>query len=309
MQIRLELIKPSPRKIRTTWDEEKLNELAQSIKEQGLIVPIKVRPQNEHYEIVYGHRRAEAARRAGLDEIEVIVEGVDDTDALLQAGMENLSKDDMTSYDKGKWSVRIRTMTGWSIRDLSIKSGIGRGLLSDWENYYEEVEKGTAVRQSQLGGEGVRQTMEIKKILSNPVDKKSVAEKVEKEGLTWQQTRQVAESIAATKDPARREALLRTPYSSFIHDPEINKQRADKYGAYDPQSISKNHSPGTQWEMTIEVKILLDYLQSSHKMADETIKMDEMGKFASEARQFIAGKITAMIEKWQYVVEELEKPK
>src|SRR3990167_9148062 len=43
MQINLDLIKPSPHPVRTTWDDDKLNELAQSIKEQGLIVPIKVR--------------------------------------------------------------------------------------------------------------------------------------------------------------------------------------------------------------------------------------------------------------------------
>jgi ParB/RepB/Spo0J family partition protein len=46
MKIPIDLIKPSPHPVRTTWDEDKMNELAQSIKEQGLIVPIKVRPTN-----------------------------------------------------------------------------------------------------------------------------------------------------------------------------------------------------------------------------------------------------------------------
>ena len=62
MQIPLDLIKPSPRPVRSTWDEDALNQLAQSIKEQGLIVPIKVREIGGEYEIVYGHRRVEALR-------------------------------------------------------------------------------------------------------------------------------------------------------------------------------------------------------------------------------------------------------
>ena len=65
MKIPLDLIAPSPTPVRTTWDEDKMNELAQSIKEQGVIVPVKVRPVNGHYELVYGHRRTEASRRAG----------------------------------------------------------------------------------------------------------------------------------------------------------------------------------------------------------------------------------------------------
>lgn len=337
MIIELSKIHPSPNPIRKSGDEEKMQELAQSIKEQGMIVPIKIRFANEaarlllhhngdfvgdeainfethitkkygapEYEVVYGHRRLEAARRAGFKEVEAIVEGVDDVNTLLQAGIENLSKEDLSSYDKGKWSVRIRTLSNWTLQDLSLKAGVGKGLLSDWENYYKEVELGTAVRQSQLGGEGVRQTMEIKKILSNPVDKKAVAKKVEDEGLTWQQTRKVAESIAATQDLRRKEALLHTPFSSFIHDPEMNKERAERYGAYDPLSSKDDVSKSEQWQSTPELAALFDYLLSVKKYASVAIEMIELGKFAPEARPFAVRKIKAMIEAWQKVIEKLE---
>ena len=110
--LNIDLIQPSPNPIRKTWDDDKMDELAQSIKEQGLIVPVKVRPtDNAHYEVVYGHRRVEACRRAGLDKVEAIIEGMDDTDTLIQALIENVQREDMNPIDKGKALVRLQEQT------------------------------------------------------------------------------------------------------------------------------------------------------------------------------------------------------
>jgi ParB-like chromosome segregation protein Spo0J len=340
MNIELSKIRPSPKPIRTTWDYDKLNELAQSIEEQGLIVPIKVRPLNglpeceyhgldwledtqlyfgNHelcdfcegyrgryaiyhedelddpdvqeniqevgalFEIVYGHRRVEALRIAGFNETDAIVEGVDDTTTLLQAGMENLSKEDMTAFDKGQWVERILLITDWSLRELERQTGIVRTLLSRWLLYYQESIKGTAVRSSQLNGEGIQQTQEIKKVLTDPKDKRAVADKVENEGLTWQQTRQVAESVAATKDPKMRERLIDAPYSPYTHDPEYAQERADT-----------------------EVSVFVDFIKKSRQMYEEVIKMDELGKFSPEARPFLVGKLKSTVRQIEKVIERLE---
>lgn len=349
MKIQLSQIKPSPKPIRSTWDEDKMNELAQSIKEQGLIVPIKVRPANqiteyyanfvsrghsveeiadwcashfteweedddgnmwygdEQWEIVYGHRRAEAARRAGLAEIECIVEGVDDTNALIQALIENVQREDMKPEDTARTLKTIKLETGWSNYELEKRGVFDEERARELLIWLDEKNQGIDITLHAGQGDGVRQVLEIKRALGDDIAaKKAVAEKSSKEGLTYQQTRKVAESIAVTQDPRQREALLNTPYSSFIHDPEINRERADKYGAYDPQSISKDKSTGDLWAMTTEVKMILDYLQTSRKMAEEAIKMDEMGKFAPEARSFVARKAAMMIEAWQKVIDKLE---
>jgi len=79
----------SKNQVRTTFNEEKLDELALSLKEQGQEVPIKVRPNGKGYEIIYGHRRAEASKRAGLKTIVAIVEDADDEEALLKQILEN----------------------------------------------------------------------------------------------------------------------------------------------------------------------------------------------------------------------------
>ncbi len=140
MNIELSQIKPSPKPIRTTWDEDKMNELAQSIKEQGLIVPIKVRPADEDaevgydedvmYEIVYGHRRLEAMRIAGFTETDAIVEGVDDDTALLQQIIENELNEEVPAIDRANGFNRGVKQLG-SVAELSRQTGINELTIRD----------------------------------------------------------------------------------------------------------------------------------------------------------------------------------
>lgn len=124
MKIKLSLISPSPNPVRKTWDEDALNDLANSIKRHGLIVPIKVQPAGEGYQVIYGHRRVEAAKRAKLKEVEAIVEGLTDLDALLQATIENVNREQMNVIEEAQAVREIREMSGWSYRKMQT-AGIG----------------------------------------------------------------------------------------------------------------------------------------------------------------------------------------
>ena len=81
MQVNLEEITASEKPIRTSWSEEEMLQLVDSIKQWGVIQPVKLRPIHESplddhlYEIVDGARRVEASRRAGLEYIEASIEG------------------------------------------------------------------------------------------------------------------------------------------------------------------------------------------------------------------------------------------
>ena len=86
--------------VRTTFNEEKLEALALSIKKQGQEVPIKVRPNGKGYEIIYGHRRTEASRRAGLKTMIAIVEDVDDTEALRKQVVENEYRERVSDIER-----------------------------------------------------------------------------------------------------------------------------------------------------------------------------------------------------------------
>lgn len=91
--------------IRTEQDEEAMQQLVDSVKAAGVIVPIKVRPNTEGYEIVYGHRRYHAAKAAGLTEIPAIVDDVDNS--LLQGLIENMIREGNSDIEVARTMQRI----------------------------------------------------------------------------------------------------------------------------------------------------------------------------------------------------------
>ena len=101
-KIKLIDIEPNKNQPRRTFNEESLDELAQSIKNYGVIQPIIVTKKDNYYEIVAGERRWRAAKRAGLDEIPCIVR--DDTERKNKeiALIENIQREDLNSIEKAK---------------------------------------------------------------------------------------------------------------------------------------------------------------------------------------------------------------
>lgn len=342
MYLNIDLIQPSPNPIRKTWDEEKMNELAQSIKEQGLIVPVKVRPLFDvcsrhgvqyfegdmdtvdrlancplcdkmltevtnwdtdelepHYEIVYGHRRVEAARRVPLDEIEVIVEGMDDTNTLIQALIENVVREDMNDADKGSAFVQLKEITGKTWREIGEMFGISEDQVMLIVRFYREglVSIQATATHYKFARDGAKGNLKIAK---------TVFEKADKEGLSIRQTKKVAESVANTQDPVMRQKLIDAPYSPYTHDPEYAKERADRYGAHDPMAREKTPAMDEAWRLTVEVSMMLNFIKKSREMYEEAVKMDEIGKFAPEARPFIARKLRQLVNDYEKLIERLE---
>lgn len=98
--IRLESIEANPYQPRTQFDEEELQELAQSIKTYGLIQPVTVRPiENGKYQLISGERRFRAAKIAGLTEIPAFVRTVDDVQSVQMALVENIQRSDLNAIE------------------------------------------------------------------------------------------------------------------------------------------------------------------------------------------------------------------
>lgn len=100
--IAIERIQPDPDQPRQTFDEEALDELAESIRLEGLLQPIAVRyvEHADQYVIVHGERRWRAAQRAGLTEMPAIVRDVPDDRRLVQQLMENVVREDLNAVDR-----------------------------------------------------------------------------------------------------------------------------------------------------------------------------------------------------------------
>jgi ParB family transcriptional regulator, chromosome partitioning protein len=99
----IELIKPNPRNPRRTFSDAELDELADSIRERGIIQPIVVRAVKgaiDQYEIIAGERRWRAAQRAGLHEVPIVAIDVTDAEALELAIIENVQRSDLNALEE-----------------------------------------------------------------------------------------------------------------------------------------------------------------------------------------------------------------
>jgi ParB family chromosome partitioning protein len=130
--IALDRIEPNPRQPRTIFDESALDELANSIREHGVLQPILVRPLGENrYQLVAGERRWRASKKAGLASIHALVEEIDDDTALEIAIIENLQREDLSPLEEATMYDRMIHEHGYSIRKLADKLGKDKGYLEN----------------------------------------------------------------------------------------------------------------------------------------------------------------------------------
>jgi ParB family chromosome partitioning protein len=130
--IALDRIEPNPTQPRTIFDESALDELANSIREHGVLQPILVRPLGENrYQLVAGERRWRASKKAGLPSIHAMVEEIDDDTALEIAIIENLQREDLSPLEEATMYDRMIHEHGYSIRKLADKLGKDKGYLEN----------------------------------------------------------------------------------------------------------------------------------------------------------------------------------
>ena len=116
LRVPLDNIKRNEFQPRINFDEKKLNELASSIKQNGIIQPIAVRPikgSSEPYQIVAGERRWLAAQKAGLHEIPVTILDLNDNEVLEVAIVENIQREDLNVVEEAKGYKRLNEEFGY----------------------------------------------------------------------------------------------------------------------------------------------------------------------------------------------------
>ena len=151
--LKIDEIISNPYQPRKTFDDEKLNDLTNSIKERGIIQPIVVRPsksQDEKFEIIAGKRRWLAAKKANLDSVPVVILNVDDEKSLEFAIVENVQRQDLNPIEEAKGYQKLIDEFNYNQEKLSKFIGKSRSyianslrLLSLSPDVIEYMEKGT----------------------------------------------------------------------------------------------------------------------------------------------------------------------
>ena len=129
--IRLSDIEPNPRQPRQDFDPAAQEELAQSIRENGVITPITLRKTGDTYQIIAGERRWRASRMAGLHEIPAVVLDVDENTAYALALIENLQREDLNPMEEAEGYRRLTQELGLTQEQAARRVGISRPAVAN----------------------------------------------------------------------------------------------------------------------------------------------------------------------------------
>lgn len=117
---------------RTRMDEGALNELAESIRHQGIMQPILVRPIGiNRYEVIAGERRLRAAKLAGLEQVPVLVRDVPDENAAVMALIENIQREDLNALEEAQGVQRLINEFGMTHEQAALAVGRSRSATSN----------------------------------------------------------------------------------------------------------------------------------------------------------------------------------
>ncbi len=130
-QVAVDRITSSPFQPRRSFDEAKIDELAASIRNQGIIQPLIVRPKNDGFELIAGERRWRAAMRAGLSHVPVVVRDASDHEAMQIALVENLQREDLNSIEEANGYRRLQEEFHWSQEEMAEKVGKSRPAIAN----------------------------------------------------------------------------------------------------------------------------------------------------------------------------------
>lgn len=202
-ELHLEDVKPNPNQPRRTFDEDELSELADSIRHNGVLQPIVVRPLNGGYQIIAGERRYQAAQRAGLRTIPAVVRDVTDQEMLQLALIENLQRSDLNPLEAAQGYRELMEQHGLTQEELGAVLSKSRPAIANALRLLDLPEE-----VQQLVREGAITAGHARAILSVPDDEGRIAlaKKVVSEGLSVRQTEMLGSLVfvKASDSPRQR---------------------------------------------------------------------------------------------------------
>lgn len=184
VELNLNDILPNRFQPRIKFNEEKIYELSQSIKEHGVIQPIIVRPIGDKYEIVIGERRYKASVLADLETIPAIVLDLKDKDSIELALIENVQREDLSAIEEALSYEKILSMGYLTQEELADKLGISQSAISNKKrllNLCDEVQE--ALMEKEISERHARSLLKI----SNEEQQRDMLYRIVSEKLTVRQ--------------------------------------------------------------------------------------------------------------------------
>ncbi len=191
IEIDLDLIQPNAEQPRTRFTEENLEELAQSIRVNGIIQPIIVRRKGDKYEIVAGERRWRASQKAGLQKVPAVVKEVSDEKLLELALIENIQRQELNAIEEAKAYRNLVETVGLTQEMIAERVGKNRTVVT------------TFLRLLKLPDD-IQKLIEEEKITAGHARALLMAENVESQRRLAQKIIEMSLSVRETEKAAKR---------------------------------------------------------------------------------------------------------
>jgi len=192
-EIELARIRPNPNQPRKAFDETALNELAQSIADQGVLQPILLRPAGEGFEIIAGERRWRAAQRAQLHRIPALVRELDDATTAEVALIENVQRTDLNAIEEAEAYRKLILTFSHSQDEVGRLVGKSRSHVA---NLLRLIDLPEPVRAMLLRGDI---SMGHARAIATSPHAIEIAERILRDGLSVRQVEQLARAERPTK--------------------------------------------------------------------------------------------------------------
>ena len=208
-KVAVEDVIPNPDQPRTYFNETELEELADSIKEHGVLQPLIVREKEDKYEIIAGERRYQAAKIAGLEEVPVIIKDVDDQTMLEMALIENLQRSDLNPIEEAKGYKQLLQTSGMTQEELARTVSKSRSSITNSLRLLDLPEE-----IQQMLYEGKLTAGHARAILAVPDDEARIqlANKVVDEGLSVRTTENLAPLYSGKEEVRRKRTTAPDSY-------------------------------------------------------------------------------------------------
>jgi len=205
-EIPVDAIHPNPRQPRRRFDAEAGAGLAESVRSQGVVQPVLVRPRAAGgYELIAGERRWRAAREAGVREVPAVIRDADDRETLLLGLVENVARENLSPVEEARAFAVLMDEFGLALGEVAERVGKSKPAVSNRVRLLELPEDVLAMIERRQLTEG-----HARAVLAVPdhEGRRELARQVVKKGLSVRATERAARWAGAKQKPRRRPTTL-----------------------------------------------------------------------------------------------------
>jgi len=199
----IEEIRPNRHQPRRHFDQTHIEELAESIKSKGVLLPLIVRRANDGYVLVAGERRWRAAQRAGLRELPVMVREVSEKEAFELALIENIQREDLNPVEEAEAYKRLIEEHGLTQEELAARVGKDRSTVA---NALRLLRLPDAIKEAIVSGQLSMGHARALLAISEESDLRRAAEKVIKEQLSVRAVEALVQRLKSRREPKEKGA-------------------------------------------------------------------------------------------------------